>query len=57
MEMFKKHDKSLQDKICVRAYSALLAPEDIPLAVCRKKINNKIYDHLKTLFNVVYYTA
>jgi hypothetical protein len=57
MEMFKKHDKSLQDKICVRAYSALLAPEDIPLAACRKKINNKIYDHLKTLFNVVYYTA
>jgi len=57
LETFKKHDKSFQHQKYVMAYSALLAPEDTPLAVCMKKMDKHMSDHLKILFNVAYYIA
>jgi hypothetical protein len=57
LETFKKHDKSFQHQICVRANNALLAPEAMPLAMCVKKMDEKAFDYLKTLFNVSYYIA
>jgi hypothetical protein len=34
-----------------------MAPEDTPLAVCMKKMDKYMFDHLKILFNVAYYIA
>jgi hypothetical protein len=34
-----------------------LAPEDTPLAVCMKKIDKHMFEYLKILSNVAYYTA
>jgi hypothetical protein len=57
LETFKKHDKSFQHQNCVRANDALLAPEAMPLAMCMKKMDEKTFDYLKTLFKVSYYIA
>jgi hypothetical protein len=37
------------------AYSSLLASGNIPLAVCMKKMDKEMFDHLKIHFNVAYY--
>jgi hypothetical protein len=42
LETFKEHDKSFQHQKYVMAHSALLAPEDTPLAACMKKVHKKI---------------
>jgi predicted nucleotidyltransferase len=39
----------------MRANNALLAPEAMPLAMCMKKMDEKTFYYLKTLFNVSYY--
>jgi hypothetical protein len=57
LEMFKKHNKSFQHKKCVMVYSALLPPKDTPLAICMKKMDKLMFDHLKILFNVAYCIA
>jgi uncharacterized glyoxalase superfamily metalloenzyme YdcJ len=41
----------------VRANNALLAPEAMLLAMCMKKMDEKTFDYLKTLFNGSYYIA
>jgi hypothetical protein len=32
-------------------------PENTPLAVCQRKIDSKMFEHLKCLFNTAYYIA
>lgn len=57
LDSFRKHQKSYQHQKCLKAKDAQLAPEATPLAICIKKMDEKMFNHLKVVFNVAYYIA
>jgi hypothetical protein len=57
VETFKFLEASNSHKICCDINLARNHLENIPVAVCQRKMDSKIFEHLKCLFNTAYYIA
>jgi hypothetical protein len=57
VETFKFHEASNSHKKCCDTDLATNHPENTPPAVCQRKMDSKMYEHLKCLFNIAYYIA
>lgn len=57
LETFKKHCSSQQHLKCVAALKAETDPSNTALAKCVRKIDEKMFNHLKIVFNAAYYLA